>query len=104
MKYVFAYHGGGGMPEDEEVIAKEMAAWGAWFESLGDAVVDGGNPFSQAKTVAEDGSVTDGGGANPMTGYSIVQADGIDAAVAMAKGCPGLANGGEVEVAEAIDM
>ena len=31
-------------------------------------------------------------------GYSIVQADTIDAAAEIAKGCPGLLGGGKVEV------
>ena len=43
-------------------------------------------------------------GANPLSGYSLVQADSIDAAVEMAKGCPILASGGSVEVCQAIDM
>ena len=102
-KYVLAYHGGG-MPESEEEQAATMAAWGAWFETLGSAIVDGGNPISQTKTVASDGSVSDGGGANPLSGYSLINADSIDAAAALAGGCPVLEVGGSVEVAEAIDM
>jgi hypothetical protein len=92
-KYAFAYHGGPGMASTEEEMAEIMAA-----------IVDGGAPVGQASTVASDGSVTDGGGANPITGYSIISADSLEAAVALAKGCPGLAGGGSVEVAELIDM
>jgi hypothetical protein len=103
-KFVFGYHGGSGMPETPEEQEKLMAAWGGWFGSLGAAVIDGGNPFGQAKTVAADGSVSDGGGANPLGGYSIVEADSLDAAVTMAKDCPALANGGNVDVCETIDM
>ena len=103
-KYVFAYHGGSGMPETEQEQAELMAAWGAWFESMGAAVVDGGNPFSQNRTVNPDGSVTADGGANPATGYSVVDAADIDAAIELAKGCPVLAGGGTIEVCEAIDM
>ena len=103
-KYVLAYHGGGGMPETEEAQAAIYEAWGAWFGSLRDSVVDGGNPISQTKTIASDGSVTDGGGANPLSGYSLISADSLDEAVTKAKGCPALASGGSVEVAEAIDM
>ena len=102
-KYVFGYHGGG-MAETPEAQEKVMAEWGAWFGTLGEAIVDGGNPFGPVRTVASDGSVTDGGGANPLTGYSVVTADSLDAAADMAKGCPVLASGGSVEVCEAIDM
>ncbi|ETX00178.1 MAG: hypothetical protein ETSY2_39580 [Candidatus Entotheonella gemina] len=102
-KFVLAYHGGG-MPETEAEQAEVMAAWGAWFGGLGEAVLDGGNPIAMTKTVASNGSVSDGGGVNPLSGYSLVQADSIDAAVEMAKGCPILASGGSVEVCQAIDM
>ena len=58
-KYVLAYHGGGGMPQSAEEQEKIMADWGAWFASLGDDVLDGGNPISTARTVTADGSVVD---------------------------------------------
>jgi hypothetical protein len=102
-KYVLAYHGGG-MAATEAEQAAAMAAWGAWFGSLGDAVVDGGNPTGASKTVKADGSAADGGGANPLTGYSLISATDLDAAVSLAKGCPIFASGGTVEVAEAIEM
>jgi hypothetical protein len=35
------------------------------------------------------------------TGYSIVQAGSLDEATALAKGCPVLSSGGELEVYEA---
>ena len=44
--FVVLYTGGGTMPENPEEIAAVMAAWGAWYGSLGEAIVDGGNPFS----------------------------------------------------------
>ncbi|MDG2027248.1 MAG: hypothetical protein P8J50_09070 [Acidimicrobiales bacterium] len=107
-KYGLAYHTNGGgpghMPEGEEAMAEMMNAWQSWFASLGENLLNGGNPITFAKTIGSHGSVSDGGGSNPLTGYGIVQADNIDAAVDMAKGCPALANDGNVEVAEAIDM
>lgn len=101
-KYVLAYHGGT-MPETAADQEKVMNAWIAWFVELGPAVIDGGNPTGRSKTVSAEGS-TDGGGANPLTGYSLITASDLDDAVALAKGCPILAAGGTVEVAEAIDM
>ena len=102
-KFVFAYHGGS-MPESPADQAAVMEAWVSWFGSLGDAVVDGGNPIGRSKTVVADGSSKDGGGANPLSGYSLVTAADLDAAVNLAKGCPILSAGGSVEVAEALDM
>ena len=103
-KYILGYHGGGGMETTEEEVAAVMAKWGAWFAELGKAIVDGGAPTAQAVTVGSDGSVADGGGSNPLTGYSIVTAGSLDAATAMAKGCPILEVGGSVEVAELLEM
>ena len=76
------------------------AQWTTWFAGLGAAVVDGGNPVSGAKVVAANGKVADGGGANPISGYSVLKADSLDAAVKMAQGCPILQGGGSVQVCE----
>lgn len=97
--YLLAYHGGG-MPETPEQQAAVMQAWMTWMGALGSAVIDGGNPVGATKVVGSTGAVTDGGGANPVTGYSILQADSLEAAVKLAQGCPVLAAGGSVEVCE----
>ena len=103
-KYVLAYSGGNAMPESEEAQAEVMAEWGAWFGQIAGDLVDGGNPFGPARSIASDGSVSDGGGSTQLTGYSVISAADLDAAVATAKGCPVLANDGNVEVYEALDM
>lgn len=102
-KYLFVYHGGS-MPETEEEGAQVMAAWNAWFQELGSAVVDGGAPVGMSSTVQSDGSVTNDGGSNPTSGYSIVSADSIDDACSKASGCPIRNRGGSIEVAEIIEM
>lgn len=102
-KYLLAYHGGA-RPESEAEQQAVMAAWGQWFESLGPAVVDPGAPVAVTRTVGSDGSVSDGGGANPVTGYSVLEAASLDDAAEKAKGCPILGAGGSVEVAETIEM
>jgi hypothetical protein len=100
-KFHLTYSGGGPMPETEEAVAEAMAAWSGWFGQLGENVVDGGNPFGPRQTIAHDGSISDTGGS---TGYSVIAADDLGAAVAMAKGCPVLPNGGNVEVSECLDI
>ena len=102
-KYLFVYHGGKD-PETEEEVAKVLDEWGAWFGTMGAAVVDGGNPVGGSNTVHPDGSVTGDGGANPASGYSLIEAADLDDALAKAKGCPILASDGSVEVAEVFDM
>lgn len=101
-KYLFIYHGGG-MPDGPEEAEKAMEAWGSWFESLDGAVIDGGSPIGQSTTVLSDGSVVDGGGDNPTTGYGVIEASSLEDAIAKAKGCPILASGGSVELGETFD-
>ena len=102
-KYLLAFHGGG-VPETEEEQAQVMAAWGAWMGALGEAMVDPGNAVGQAKTILADSSISLGDGANPVTGFTLINAADIDEAVSLAKGCPILESGGSVEVGETIDM
>ncbi|NNC77297.1 MAG: hypothetical protein HKN77_04990 [Woeseiaceae bacterium] len=102
-KYLFVYHGGS-QPESDAEVKEVMDAWGAWFGGMGAAVVDGGNPVGKSSTVQPDGSVADNGGANPASGYSLIEASDFKDAVAKAKGCPILGAGGSVELAEVIDM
>ena len=71
-------------PPDPDV----MTAWGARFGELGASIVDGGNPTGESATVASDGSSSPGGGANPATGYSLIDADNLQDAIAKARGCP----------------
>lgn len=101
--YLLSYHGGG-MPETEEEQGKVMAAWGDWMGKLGDKLVDGGLPVVASKTIASDGTVTDGGGANPVSGYSVIRAANMDEAVALARDCPVFLGGASLEVGETMDM
>ena len=100
--YVFGYSGGG-MPETEEEQARVMADWGAWYENMGEAVVDGGNPFGPSTSVAPGGTVGESAPSN-LSGYTIVSADDLGAATEMAKTCPILTSGGRVDVYETIQM
>ena len=97
--FLLVYKGEGMSPASEEEGQKVMAAWMGWFGSMGDAVVDGGNPINGSKSVASNGTVSDGADAR-LTGYSVIKADSLDAAAKLAKGCPVLADGGSVEVYE----
>jgi hypothetical protein len=101
--YLLLYSGGG-MPETEEEQAQVMKAWDEWFAQLGGALKDGGNPFTpSAKTISADGSVKDGGVA-PATGYSVITAGSLDAAVDLAKDCPVFAGRASVSVYETFDV
>ncbi|MGB8858205.1 MAG: hypothetical protein WCC60_03065 [Ilumatobacteraceae bacterium] len=94
--YLLAYRGGS-TPEGEAAQQAVMTAWMNWFGELGDAVVDGGAPFGESGCVG--GEATAG-----LTGYSVVRANDIARAQALAAGCPILQSGGTVDVYEAIAM
>ena len=101
-KFLLGYHGGG-MPDTPAEGEKLMAAWNSWMGGLGKSLVDGGHPAGKARTVTSTGA-SDGGGTNPITGYSIVEAASLDDAVKLSKGCPVLVSGGSIEVSELLAM
>ena len=100
--FMFAYHGGSA-PQSPEEAEKVMAEWNAWFGGIGDGVVEPGNPVGLSKTVSASG-IADDGGSNPLSGYSVIKADTIEAACEIAKACPIVNDGGSVEVAEIHEM
>jgi hypothetical protein len=84
---------------DREHAATEEADWGAWFGALGEAVVDRGNRVDPRQTVAAHGARLDGAA---VTGYIVVDAADDNAAVDLARGCPGLRHGVSVEVGQSV--
>jgi hypothetical protein len=101
-QWLFIYHGGG-KPATEAAANQAMLDWGNWFEGIGARIVDGGKPVGQSTTVQSDGSVLPHGGSNPVSGYGVFEAANLEEAVAIAKGCPILKDGGSVEIAETFD-
>ena len=86
-----------------EEIQKKLERFTAWFERLRrEGKVKTGLPLEhKGKIVAGTKSVTDGPFAESkeaIAGFFIIQADSIEEAVEIAKGCPGLDNGQTVEV------
>jgi hypothetical protein len=69
-----------------------MAAWAAWFDSLGESLPDRGNPVFESAILGNCGPES------RLGGYSFVTADDLESAVALAKGSPALGDGGGVEV------
>ena len=113
-KYVLLYTAGaaaaqsGGQPQAQvaptpEEMQASLAAWNTWFGGMGEHLVDAGNPFGPSRTVATDGAASEGA-ASRVTGYSVIQAESLDEASAMAKSCPNLADGGGVEIYETFNI
>lgn len=100
--YIIAYHGGN-QPETPEEGAKHMAKWKAWVSDLGDAIVNPGTPLGKSTMVTAD-CVSDDAGDYALSGFSMVKADNLDAALEMAKSCPFHDVGGTLEVAQVMEM
>ncbi len=100
-KFVFIYNGPQAASAPEP---KVMEAWTSWFSNLGDKLVDGGNPFGAEVKEVTGKSVT-GATSNLALGYSIVNAENMDEATELAKGCPNVGyDGYSVAVYEAMPM
>ena len=74
--FLFAYHGGK-TPETPEETEVEIGRWQQWFDEISPTIVDPGNPVGMSKTVSADG-VAENGGANPLSGYTIIHTESID--------------------------
>ena len=93
--YVFSYRNPKGYVPSPVTRAK----WFDWFDDMGNALVDIGQPVGNRQTL---------GNCSPdsteLGGYSLVDAPDLDAAAAIAKGCPHLTGDGGVEVGELVEL
>lgn len=100
--YLLAFHGGRAAPETEDDNLT-TDAWYEWMHTIADSLIDAGNPTRDSRTVMADGSVVDTEGER-ISGYSIIGANDLEEALAIAKTCPILAEGGTVEVSELVEF
>ena len=101
-QYIITYPGGD-KPSSPEEGKQHFAKYKEWLSSLGDAAISPANPFKSTNTVNPDGTITSGS-TTSMSGYTIVAADSMEAALEMAKACPFLDIGGSREGAEGMQM
>ncbi len=78
-----------------------MDAWNNWFEVIGDKLVDGGNPFGPGKEITHNGTKDLPHDLTAITGYLIINAESMDEALKIARGCPIITS---VRVYEAMSM
>jgi hypothetical protein len=105
-KYLYLYRGPATPMEDftPEQTAEQMQAWGDWMGRVGSALLDGGAPFGARTAVGDDGTTSP---TTDLNGYSIVEADSLDAANGLLKGHPFLSEGKgrfAIEVFELVPM
>jgi hypothetical protein len=105
-KYMFVYRDQAepqSQPSPEQ-MQSFLALWGEWFQKHASAVVDGGDGLlPTGRVLAADGTVSDGPyveAKEVIGGYSVIQADNYDAAIAVARDCPIVKIGGAIEIRE----
>jgi hypothetical protein len=101
-QYIITYIGGNKPASKEEGMA-QMAKYKSWLSALGESAVSPANPLGKTHTVGPDGAVTEGG-ISAMSGYTIIETESIDDAIAVARDCPFLEMGGSLEVSELMQM
>jgi hypothetical protein len=87
-KFLFSYR----VPQGYQPGAETGKAWEAWFESLGSSRADTGHAVVGPRTLGKLDAGT------RLGGYSIVTAEDMEGAAALAEGCPALQLGGGVEI------
>ena len=94
-EFVFAYR----VPRDYVLgDADVVQAWQSWFAGMGQGLLDKGKPATAAATV---GSCE---GDARLGGFSVIEADDMDAALEIARSCPSIGAGGGVEVGALLDV
>ena len=63
-------------------------AWGKWFMSLGDKIIDPGNTLGPGHEITRDGIKELPVDLNATTGYMLIHAASLDEALKLAKTCP----------------
>jgi hypothetical protein len=95
-KFLVTYHGGGPMPSDPQMMQQMKAAFGVWLTAAGKAVVDPGAPIRAAAQVATGTPHAH----VEIGGYSIIQAESVDAARAVLGSHPFVVRGGTLQLHE----
>ena len=73
---------------DKSSSTGEREEWMRWFASIAASIVDNGNPLGDGREVTKTGSRDLLGDATPITGYTIVNAENMEAAEKLLDGVP----------------
>ena len=103
MKQFVLVYLGGNQPSSQEEASKHFSKYMEWLSSLGDSVVIPTIPLKDTNTVSPDGAIREGG-SSAMSGFSVIKAASMEAALSIAQACPFLEIGGSLEVSEMMEM
>ncbi len=101
-QYVLVYLGGNHPTNEHEARLHHMK-YVEWITSLEDVLVIPTIPLKDTNTVSSDGSIKEGSTC-AMSGFSIIKADSMEDALAIAQACPFLEIGGSLEVSEMMQL
>ena len=102
-QFIFTYHGGK-KPDTAEAGKESMEKWKAWAASLGVALINPGTPVGITKVLTQEG-ISNQPSPHPIAGFSILEADSMEAALEMLQDCPHIhLMGGTLEVSEMMQM
>jgi hypothetical protein len=65
-----------------------MDAWGVWFASIADRNVENVGPFMTGVEISQTGSQKLPLNEEAVTGFSVIEAESLDEAKAIAQDCP----------------
>ncbi len=103
MKQFVLVYLGGNQPSSQEEARSHHSKYVEWLASLGDALVIPTIPLKDTNTVSSNGAVREGG-SSAMSGFSVIKAESMEAALSMAQACPFLEIGGSLEVSEMMQI
>jgi len=101
-QYVYVYLGGN-QPSNPKDAEKHFTKYMEWLSSLGDSVISPTIPLKNTTTVNPDGTIQEGGRTG-MSGFTIIKAESMEAALSIAQDCPFLEIGGTLEVSELMQV
>lgn len=103
MKQFVLVYLGGKQPTSPDAANNHFSKYVEWLSSLGDSVVIPTIPLKDTHTVRSDGT-TEEGGSSAMSGFTIIKAESMEAALAIAQSCPFLEIDGSLEVSEMMQV
>lgn len=96
-KFVFLYNSNPNEVPSDSV----MDVWMLWFDSIKDSIIDMGNPLMDGTLVTSGPAVKIAPEKNPISGFTVIKAENMEGAIAIAKTCPGQSG---LQVYEAMEM
>jgi hypothetical protein len=78
-----------------------MEAWGLWFASIEDKIVQNVGPFGAGREITHTAAKELSRDREAITGFTIINAENMDEAEGIAKDCPSITN---ISVYEVMSM